>query len=95
MSAQDNPFGFSNAAVGGHSARSIMLLEMRALVRAMPFDVSKDDFTRAIVEKKALHKPTQGSRKKSLRHLVELYGMDPSLVLFRVFSGNLVTPIWI
>ncbi len=79
-----NPLGFSIARVGGHSARSMMFLEMRALVRAMPLDVSKADFTRAIVEENALHKPTQSSRKKSHRHLVELYGMDPSQVLFRV-----------
>ena len=36
MSRQGNPLGFSNASVGGHSARSMMFLEMRALVRAMP-----------------------------------------------------------
>ena len=84
MSAQDNPLGFSNAAVGGHSARSMMFLEMRTLVQAMPLSVIKDDFTRTVVEETALHTPTQSSRKKSLRHLVELYGMDPSQVLFRV-----------
>lgn len=50
----------------------------------MPLKVSKDDFARAIVEENVLEKPTQSSRKKSLRHLVELYGMDPSQVLFRV-----------
>lgn len=84
MSLQGNRLGFSSARVGGHSARSMMFLEMRALVRAMPLDVSKDEFTSAIVEENALHKPTQSSRIKSLRHLVELYGMDRSQVLFRV-----------
>ncbi len=84
MSSQNNPLGFSNASVGGHSARSMMFLEMRALVRAMPLNVTKEDFTRAIVEENALNKPTQSSRKKSLRHLIELYGMDPSQALFRV-----------
>ena len=85
MSLQGNSLGFSSASVGGHSARSMMFLEMRALVCAMPLDVSRDDFTRAIVEENALNKPTQSSRKKSLRHLVELYGMERSQVLFRVF----------
>jgi hypothetical protein len=84
MSALGNPLGFSNATVGGHSARSMMFLEMSALVRAIPLAVTKDEFARAVVEENALHKPTQGSRKKSFRHLVELYGMDPSQVLFRV-----------
>ncbi len=84
MSIQTNPLGFSKASVGGHSARSMMLLEMRALVRAMPLAVTKSDFTKAIVEENVLEKPTLISRKKSLCHLVELYGMDPSKALFRV-----------
>ncbi|MBK8536092.1 MAG: hypothetical protein IPL59_13750 [Candidatus Competibacteraceae bacterium] len=37
-----------------------------------------------IVEENALEKPTLSSRKKSLRHLTELYGLDPSKALFRV-----------
>ena len=84
MLIQDNPLGFSKASSGGHSARSMMFLEMRALVRAMPLTVTKNDFTKAIVEENVLEKPTLISRKKSLRHLMELYGMDPSKALFRV-----------
>jgi hypothetical protein len=61
-----------------------MFLEMRVLVRAMPLIVTKNDFTKAIVEENVLEKPTLISRKKSLRHLMELYGMDPSKALFRV-----------
>lgn len=59
MSVQGNPLGFSIARVGGHSARSMMFLEMRTLVRTMPLDASKDDFTKTIVEENALHKPTE------------------------------------
>ena len=61
-----------------------MFLEMRALVRAMPLTVTKNDFIKAIVDENVLEKPTLSSRKKSLRHLMELYGMDPSEALFRV-----------
>jgi len=84
MLIQDNPLGFSKAGIGGHAARSMMYLEMRILVRAMPLIVTRDDFTRAIVKENVLEKPTLSSRKKSLRHLFELYGMDPSKALFRV-----------
>src|ERR1039458_783740 len=77
-------FGFSSASTGGHSARSMMFLELRILVRAMPLTATKDDFTRAIVEENVLEKPTLSSRRKSLRHLIELYGLDPSETLFRV-----------
>jgi hypothetical protein len=62
----------------------MMLLEMRTLVRAMPLTVTRDDFIKAIVEENVLEKRTLSSRRKSLRHLIELYGMDPSKVLFRV-----------
>lgn len=82
---QVNPLGFSEAGVGGHSARSMMLPEMSILVNTLPFTVAKDDFTKAIVEENLLEKPTLSSRKKSLRHLVELYGLDSTRALFRVF----------
>jgi hypothetical protein len=61
-----------------------MLIEFRALVRAMPLTATKDDFVKTIVEENVLEKPTLSSRRKSLRHLIELYGMDPSKALFRV-----------
>ncbi len=76
--------GFSLARVGGHAARSMMFLEMLALVRAMPLAIDKEEIFSAIVEDNILGKPTHGSRTKSWRHLVELYGMDPSVALFRV-----------
>ncbi len=78
------PLGLSNAKIGGHSARSMMFLEMRALVNEMPLAVNKDDFAKVIVEENVLEKPTLSSRKKSLRHLTELYGLDSSKALFRV-----------
>lgn len=81
---QGDRLGFSKASGGGHSARSMMFLEMRILVGAMPLSITKDDFSKAIVEENVLEKPTLSSRKKSLRHLGELYGLDPTKALFRV-----------
>jgi hypothetical protein len=81
---QANPLGLSKASHGGHTARSMMFLEMRTLVRAMPLTATRYEFTQAILEENLLEKPTLSSRKKSLRHLIELYGMDPSKALFRV-----------
>lgn len=66
-------------------ARSMMFVEMSLLVKAIPIAVNKSDFSTAIIEENVLEKPTLSSRKKSLRHLVELYGLDPSKPLFRVF----------
>jgi hypothetical protein len=61
----------------------MMFLEMQTLVRSMPLSTQQTDFTRVIVEENILEKPTHGSRVKSLRHLSELYGLDPSRALFR------------
>lgn len=85
MLIQDNPLGFSHAILGPHSARSMMFLEMHNLVCGLPQDTTKDDFSRVIIEENILEKSTLSSRKKSLRHLTELYGLDPSKALFRVF----------
>ncbi len=84
MSQQHVQFGFSKSTTGGHTARSMMFLEMRALIQGMPLAVSKSDFPKAIIDDNLLEKPTLSSRKKSLRHLMELYGMDPFTALFRV-----------
>jgi hypothetical protein len=77
-------FGFSAKLTGGHMARSMMLDELRALLAGVPADARKDDYKRAILEENALGKPTFASRDKSYRHLVELYGLDPGLAVFRV-----------
>lgn len=63
----------------------MMFLEMHALVCALPLGATKDDFPRAIIEENILEKSTLSSRKKSFRHLRELYGLNPSKALFRVF----------
>lgn len=85
MSIESTALGFSDGIVGGHTARSMMFVEMRMLVRALPASATTDDFARAVVDQNVLDKPTLSSRKKSLRHLVELYGLDPTKAMFRVF----------
>jgi hypothetical protein len=83
MIGRINSLGFSNAGVGGHSARSMMYVEMQVLIRSMPISATKRDFGEAITDENILEKRTQSSRRKSLRHLTELYGLDPSMALFR------------
>ena len=76
-------FGFSANRTGGHMARSMMLVEMRQLHEALPVEASLDDYRSAIEERNVLGKPTQSSRQKSYRHLVELYGLDFKKPLFQ------------
>lgn len=76
--------GLSTAQIGGHTARSMMFNEMRILILSLPTIITKLDIIKAILEENVLEKPTLSSRKNSLRHLVELYGLDPSKAMFRV-----------
>ena len=84
MMIQNDSLGFSQSQAGGHSSRLMMFMEMCILVRALPVAMSGDEIIAAIVEENILGKPTLSSRKKSAYSLKQLYGMDPSKVLFRV-----------
>ena len=76
--------GFSNGKTGGHMARSMMLKEITKSLQVLPEDAGPQEFKKAIEEENCLGMPTFSSRKKSLSHLVELYGLDPKKALFRV-----------
>lgn len=73
-------FGFSGNAVGGHSAGSMMLLELEELARALYDNVIKSDFLRLVVDENVLVKLFQETRCKILRHPTELYGLSASTV---------------
>lgn len=85
MPPAPHPFGLSNARAGAHAARSMMYLEMLALVRGLPVVAGRGDFQRIVIDENLLEKPTLTSRKKSFHLLTELYGLDPDKALFRVF----------
>ena len=77
--------GFRDGISGGLMSRTLMHDEMALLLAQTPADAKTDELLTAIIEKNVLGKPTLSSRKKSLSHLRELYGLDPSRPLFRVF----------
>lgn len=81
------PLGFSSTQTGGHMARSMMLNELQILQGALPLDAGKNDFKEAILGENLLGKPTESSRIKSLHHLTELYGLDPTLLIFRTLRS--------
>lgn len=64
-------------------ARSMMLQELQGICSAMPESATPADYQRAIEQENLLGKPTFGSRQKTYRHLVELYGLNPHFALFR------------
>jgi hypothetical protein len=65
-------------------SRSMMLTELTALLGATAPLADRDAYRATIIEQNVLGKPTAASRQKSEKHLYELYGLDPSLTLFRV-----------
>lgn len=78
------PLGLRHTQVGGHIARSMMLTELQAVLSQTPPTAHLADIERAVVDENILNKPTLVSRRKSLRHLQELYGLDVARALFRV-----------
>ena len=85
--------GFSGNGTGGHMARSMMLDEIAALSKNLPVDTALEDYKKVILEDNVLGKPTYSSRQKSLRHLVQLYSLNPSFALFRIFRTLTETDI--
>ncbi|MEE1982160.1 hypothetical protein [Shewanella xiamenensis] len=77
--------GFKFGKNGAHSARSMMIEELKVLLFSRDQDAFKADYECDIVSFNILHKPTEKSRKLTFRHLVDLYGLDNQILLFSVF----------
>lgn len=76
--------GFKFGKNGAHSARSMMIVELKYLLDTFDEDTTSDMYKRAVVDLNVLHKPTEKSRSLTSRHLIDLYGLDPQLTLFKV-----------
>lgn len=76
--------GFSFDRGGAHSSRTIMLDELDSLLAyvSQP-DALKDEYLKAIVDDNCLAKRSGKTRALTYRHLVDLYALDPKIVLFR------------
>lgn len=77
--------GFKFGKNGAHSARSMMIVELKQLLDCFDVSATSEMYKRAVVELNVLHKPTEKSRTLTFRHLTDLYGLDPALPLFQVF----------
>lgn len=77
-------FGFSFQRGGAHTARTMMLEELGALLSYVDRpEAEKMDYLRAIDEENCLGKRSGKTRLLTYRHLVDLYSLDPSIILFR------------
>ena len=75
-------YGFKLVKGGAHTSRTMMLTELESVLRTVPCDAPDDAYAEAILELNTLGKETVSSRKKSLSHLRELYGLTPKTPLF-------------
>ncbi|HHA2706549.1 TPA: hypothetical protein ACOEOS_000281 [Stenotrophomonas maltophilia] len=76
--------GFSYERGGVHTARTMMLAELRALLSFVDVaDAEKDDYLEAIQTSNCLGKRSGKSRALTFRHLADLYALDPGLLVFR------------
>lgn len=76
-------FGFRFGDRGTHTSRTIMLAEIRLLLAAAPREADRATYNQLIVEGNVLGKRTTSTRALSRQRLGELYGLDPTLPLFR------------
>jgi hypothetical protein len=77
-------FGFSFERGGAHLSRTIMLEELGALLSFVNNpDAAKIDYLNVIDTENCLGKRSGKTRILTYRHLVELYSLDPSTILFR------------
>lgn len=79
-----NSLGFRYGASGGLLSRTMMLGELSQILSQTSESAPLADISDAVVEANILGKPTLASRRKSLDHLIELYGLDPTKALFRL-----------
>ena len=78
-------FGFKFGQNGAHSARTMMLAELSRLLYGRPVDATVDQYREDVEVFNVLHKPTVKARTLTWRHLVDLYGLNTAIPLFRYF----------
>jgi hypothetical protein len=77
-------FGFTYQRGGVHLARTMMLEDLEALLDYVPdIHAERTEYFRAIVDDNCLRKRSVETRKLTERHLVELYALDPQVIIFK------------
>lgn len=76
--------GFSHERGGVHTARTMMLVELRALLSFVDkADAPKSEYLEAVQTANCLGKRSGKTRALTFRHLADLYALDPDLLVFR------------
>lgn len=77
-------FGFKMGPKGAHTSRTIMLAELSMLFMRCPLTSPRADYVKAVVDENCLGKHTLSTRQLTFQRMTELYGIDPSVPIFRL-----------
>jgi hypothetical protein len=77
-------FGFRNGVNSVHTSRTMMLGELSHLFASTAKDASHARYWAACTEENILGKKTSVTRKRTVERLTQLYGLDPSIPIFRI-----------
>lgn len=76
--------GFSGETGGAHASRTIMADELSRLLDAVQDPhAERDKYRSAIIDENTLGKRSAKTRVLTFRHLADLYGLNPDLLVFR------------
>lgn len=62
-----------------------MLQELSTLLSHFPESATRTEYRQEVVDFNSLGKPTKKSRELTYGYLIDLYGLEPGLAIFRVF----------
>lgn len=75
-------FGLKFSDGGAHISRTMMLAELSDALAAVPVGSTPEDYRSAVLGRNVLAKTTDSTRKKTLRHMRELYALDEAVPVF-------------
>jgi len=76
--------GFRIGDKGTHTSRTIMFKELALMFEDQEQGAPREAYVSAIIDQNCLGKHTVSTRKLTCQRLSELYGLDPSIPLFRI-----------
>ena len=76
--------GFRIGNKGTHTSRTIMFKELALMFEDQEQGAPREAYVSAIIDQNCLGKKTVSTRKLTCQRLSELYGLDPSIPLFRI-----------
>jgi hypothetical protein len=85
--ARRKRLGFLDGDRGAHSHATLMVRDLDAIFAATVPTAAPADYARIVVDENVLGKRTAAARKHTLHNLVNLYAMDPTVPVFRIFRS--------